>query len=67
MNDKVLIVDDEVSILKGIKLNLGRNFNLTTASSPENPQRSRAKRTFRSSGLGYANARNGRGKDDARY
>ena len=35
MNDKVLIVDDEVSILKGIKLNLGRNFNLTTASSPE--------------------------------
>ena len=35
MNDKVLIVDDEVSILKGIKLNLCRNFNLTTASSPE--------------------------------
>ena len=35
MNEKVLIVDDEDSILKGIDLNLGRKFNLTTANSPE--------------------------------
>ncbi len=35
MNDKVLVVDDENLILKGINLNLGRKFNLTTANSPE--------------------------------
>ena len=35
MNEKVLIVDDEEAILKGIDLNLGRKFNLTTANSPE--------------------------------
>ena len=35
MNEKVLIVDDELSILKGIDLNLGRKFNLTTVNSPE--------------------------------
>lgn len=33
--NKVLIVDDEESILKGIKLNLGRTFDLTLANSPE--------------------------------
>ncbi len=32
--NKVLIVDDEESILKGIKLNLGRTFDLTLANSP---------------------------------
>ena len=32
MNPKVLIVDDEVPILNGIKLNLGRTFDLTLAS-----------------------------------
>ena len=31
--NKVLIVDDEESILKGIKLNLGRTFDLTLASN----------------------------------
>ena len=33
--NKVLIVDDEESILKAIKLNLGRTFDLTLANSPE--------------------------------
>jgi DNA-binding NtrC family response regulator len=32
MNPKVLIVDDETSILSGIKLNLGRAFDLTLAN-----------------------------------
>ena len=32
MNPKVLIVDDEVPILNGIKLNLGRTFDLTLAN-----------------------------------
>jgi DNA-binding NtrC family response regulator len=32
MNPKVLIVDDEAPILSGIKLNLGRTFDLTLAS-----------------------------------
>jgi DNA-binding NtrC family response regulator len=31
---KVLIVDDEESILKGIKLNLGRTFDITLANGP---------------------------------
>ena len=35
MNSKVLIVDDEESILKGIQLNLGRKFDLTLALGPE--------------------------------
>ena len=35
MNEKVLVVDDEESILKGINLNLGRSFDITTANSPE--------------------------------
>ena len=35
MNEKVLVVDDEESILKGIYLNLGRSFDITTANSPE--------------------------------
>ena len=35
MNPKVLIVDDEVPILNGIKLNLGRAFDLTLAESGE--------------------------------
>ena len=30
--NKVLIVDDEESILKGIKLNLGRTFDITLAN-----------------------------------
>ena len=33
--NKVLIVDDEEPILKGIKLNLGRTFDLTLATSAE--------------------------------
>ena len=33
--NKVLVVDDEESILKGIKLNLWRTFDLTLANSPE--------------------------------
>ena len=32
MNPKVLIVDDETSILSGIKLHLGRAFDLTLAN-----------------------------------
>ncbi len=35
MNEKILFVDDEESILRGIKLNLGRAFELTTANGPE--------------------------------
>ena len=35
MNEKILVVDDEESILKGINLNLGRSFDITTANSPE--------------------------------
>ena len=35
MDKKVLIVDDEESILRGIKLNLGRFFSLTLANGPE--------------------------------
>jgi DNA-binding NtrC family response regulator len=31
---KVLVVDDEESILKGIKLNLGRTFDITLANGP---------------------------------
>ena len=38
MSQKVLIVDDEESILKGIKLNLGRKFDLTLANGPEEAQ-----------------------------
>jgi len=34
MNEKVLFVDDEESILKGIKLNLGRTFSVITANGP---------------------------------
>ena len=32
--NKVLVVDDEESILKGIKLNLGRIFDITLANGP---------------------------------
>ena len=35
MNPKVLIVDDEVPILNGFNLNLGRAFDLTLAESGE--------------------------------
>jgi DNA-binding NtrC family response regulator len=35
MNHKILVVDDEESILKGIQLNLGRTFDITTAHGPE--------------------------------
>ena len=35
MNQKVLIVDDEESILKGIKLNLGRSLDISTANGSE--------------------------------
>ena len=35
MNPKVLIVDDEVAILNGIKLNLGRTFDITAAANGE--------------------------------
>jgi len=34
MNKRVLFVDDEESILKGIKLNLGRAFSVTVANGP---------------------------------
>jgi CheY-like chemotaxis protein len=34
MNVPVLFVDDEESILKGIKLNLGRTFQVVTANGP---------------------------------
>jgi len=34
MNERVLFVDDEESILKGIKLNLGRAFAVTVANGP---------------------------------
>ena len=34
MNEKVLFVDDEESILKGIKLNLGRVFDVHLANGP---------------------------------
>ena len=30
---KILIVDDEKSVLKGIKLNLGRSYDITLAST----------------------------------
>ena len=30
---KILFVDDEESILKGVKLNLGRMYDISTASS----------------------------------
>ena len=32
--NKVLVVDDEESILKGIRLNLGRSFDITLANGP---------------------------------
>jgi DNA-binding NtrC family response regulator len=32
---KVLVVDDEESILKGIRLNLGRIFDITLANGPQ--------------------------------
>jgi len=35
MNERVLFVDDEESILRGIKLNLGRTFEVTLANGPE--------------------------------
>ena len=35
MNPKILIVDDETSILSGIKLHLGRTFDLTLANGGE--------------------------------
>ena len=35
MNERVLFVDDEESILKGIKLNMGRTFDVTIANGPE--------------------------------
>jgi len=35
MNERVLFVDDEESILRGIKLNLGRTFDVTLANGPE--------------------------------
>jgi DNA-binding NtrC family response regulator len=35
MNPRVLIIDDEVPILNGIKLNLGRAFDLTLANGGE--------------------------------
>ena len=38
MSEKVLVVDDEELILKGIKLNLGRKFDLTLANGPEEAQ-----------------------------
>lgn len=38
MSRKVLVVDDEESILKGIKLNLGRKFDLTLSNGPEQAQ-----------------------------
>ena len=34
MKERVLFVDDEESILKGIKLNLGRTFDVTVANGP---------------------------------
>jgi len=34
MNERVLFVDDEESILRGIKLNLGRTFKVTVANGP---------------------------------
>ena len=34
MNERVLFVDDEESILRGIKLNLGRTFAVTVANGP---------------------------------
>ena len=34
MNNKILCVDDEESILKGIRLNLGRSFDITLANGP---------------------------------
>ena len=33
--NKVLIVDDEEAILKGIKLNLGREFSISTAKESQ--------------------------------
>ena len=33
--NKVLVVDDEESILKGIRLNLGRSFDITLANGPQ--------------------------------
>ena len=35
MSAKVMIVDDEESILKGIKLNLGRSFKISLANGSE--------------------------------
>ena len=35
MNPRVLVIDDEVPILNGIKLNLGRTFDLTLANGGE--------------------------------
>ncbi|MDA7823137.1 response regulator [Opitutales bacterium] len=35
MNERVLFVDDEESILRGIKLNLGRTFDVNLASGPD--------------------------------
>ena len=32
---KILFVDDEESILKGFKLNLGRTYDISTADSQE--------------------------------
>ena len=34
MNERILFVDDEESILRGIKLNLGRTFTVTVANGP---------------------------------
>ena len=34
MKDRVLFVDDEESILRGIKLNLGRTFDVKVANGP---------------------------------
>ena len=33
--NKVLVVDDEEAILKGIRLNLGRTFDITIANGPD--------------------------------
>ena len=38
--NKVLVVDDEEAILKGIRLNLGRTFDITIANGPHEALRS---------------------------
>ena len=61
MNNKILCVDDEESILKGFQLNLRKDFELHMASNgAEGLEVFDRERGFCPCFVGYANARNER-------